>query len=161
VSRFRVLLTRPRPDSEAVAAVLESRGIDALIEPLLNVALRRNVPALDVAGVQAILLTSANGARALEAALGAAPAGRHMPLFVVGDATARTARAAGFDSVQVADGNVARRWPALLPAHWIPARVRFCMWRALRSLVISPVISARAALQCAEWCFTKPARRRR
>lgn len=107
MNRFRVLLTRPRPDSEALAAVLRSRGIDSLIEPLLRVVPRQDAPGLDLAGVQAVLLTSANGARALEAALGAAPAGRQMPLFVVGEATARAARAAQFASLQVANGTVA------------------------------------------------------
>ena len=55
--------------------------------------------------VQAILLTSANGARALAVA---APGGaaRTLPVLAVGDATARAAREAGFGTVMTADGDV-------------------------------------------------------
>ena len=60
---------------------------------------------LDLSGAQAILLTSANGARALAAA---APgrASRQLPVLAVGCATARAARDAGFTAVTAADGDV-------------------------------------------------------
>ena len=61
-------------------------------------------PPLDLAGVQALLVTSANGARALAAR----QAGSNIPLPVlaVGDATARAARDLGFADVESAGGDV-------------------------------------------------------
>jgi len=58
---------------------------------------------LSLAGVQAVLLTSANGARALSRATGQ----RDVPVFAVGDATAQAARALGFTFVASAGGDVA------------------------------------------------------
>ena len=60
---------------------------------------------LDLSGAQAILLTSANGARALAAA-SPDDAARRLPVLAVGCATARAARDAGFGAVTAADGDV-------------------------------------------------------
>lgn len=98
---MRVLITRPREDAAALVATLAARGVDALVEPLIDIVPVADAK-LDLSGVQAILLTSANGARAL-AALSAA---RTLPVLAVGDATARAARAAGFAAVESADGDV-------------------------------------------------------
>ena len=100
----RLLLTRPREDSLALAEVLSRRGVDALIEPMMTIRIDEGAR-LDLSGVQAILLTSANGARALVAA---APgrAARQRPILAVGCATARAARDAGFTAVVAADGDV-------------------------------------------------------
>ena len=99
---MRVLITRPRPDAEALAALLRERGIESLIEPLLEI-IPTPVPALDLDDVQALLLTSANGASALAHKTDR----RDLVVFVVGPATAATARDAGFADVTVADGDVA------------------------------------------------------
>ena len=98
---MRVLITRPRDDAEALARTLASRGIESLIEPLLEIRPLANTE-LDLDGVQAILLTSANGARALAAA----SATRAIPVLAVGDSTAAAARAAGFTEVETAGGDV-------------------------------------------------------
>ena len=98
---MRVLITRPRDEAETFAGQLGRLGVETEIEPLLEIRPRSKV-ALDLAGVQALLLTSANGARALSAAT----ARRDLPVLAVGDATARAARAAGFTDVAVADGTV-------------------------------------------------------
>ena len=63
---MRVLLTRPREDSEGLAAQLAARGVDSFIEPLLEVRFRDGPP-LELAGVAALLMTSGNGVRALAA----------------------------------------------------------------------------------------------
>ena len=104
MSRPRLLLTRPHRDSVALANVLRGHGVDVLIEPMMSIRIDRTAR-LDLAGVQAILLTSANGARAL-AATSPDRAARLLPVLAVGCATARTARDAGFDSVMAADGDV-------------------------------------------------------
>ena len=99
---MRVMITRPREDAEALAARLVERGIESLIEPLLEISPLAAQP-LDLDSVQALLLTSANGARALAGATDK----RGLAVFAVGPATAAAARHAGFTSVVTADGDVA------------------------------------------------------
>ncbi len=99
---MRVMITRPRADAEALAARLAERRIETLIEPLLEIIAKPR-QALDLENVQALLLTSANGARALARATGQ----RDLPVFTVGPATAAAAHAAGFADVATADGDVA------------------------------------------------------
>ena len=101
---MRILLTRPREDSESVAARLAGLGHEAIVAPLIEIELLDGVE-LSLAGVQALLATSSNGVRALAAHREAAAA-LNLPLFAVGDATARMARAAGFEAVRTADGDV-------------------------------------------------------
>jgi uroporphyrinogen-III synthase len=96
------LVTRPREEAESLAAALAARGVVAVIEPMMEVHYRAN-PAPDLAGVQALLCTSANGARALARIIGE----RDLPLFAVGDATAARARAEGFTDVASAGGSIA------------------------------------------------------
>lgn len=98
----QALVTRPREEAEALAAALARRGVAALIEPLLEIRYRTAAP-LDLAGVQAVLCTSANGVRALARASGV----RDLPLFAVGEATAARAQALGFSAVASAGGDVA------------------------------------------------------
>ncbi|MDP2619428.1 MAG: uroporphyrinogen-III synthase [Hyphomicrobiales bacterium] len=101
---MRVLLTRPREDSEPLARTLVGLGHAVLIAPLMRIVPCKEVD-LNLDGVQALLATSSNGVRALAAQqLGARS--RRLPLFAVGDATARTARKAGFSDVRVAGGDV-------------------------------------------------------
>ncbi len=97
---MHVLITRPQADAEALARALEARGHSTLIAPLLTIEpIPGAVP--DLEGVQAIVLTSANAVPALS---GTDP-GR--PVFVVGEATARAARAAGCGDVRAAGGDAA------------------------------------------------------
>lgn len=103
---MRALITRPREDCEALAAQLAARGIVPVIEPLLSIRVtadgaRGLAPLLD--GAQAVLFTSANGARAFAAA----STRRDLSVFAVGDASGAAARAAGFAAVESAQGNVA------------------------------------------------------
>jgi uroporphyrinogen-III synthase len=98
---MRALITRPRAEAEALAALLARQGIDAVVEPMIEIAERRAVLP-NLGGVQAMLCTSANGVRALARA----SAERGVPLFAVGDATARTANDAGFRTVESAGGDV-------------------------------------------------------
>lgn len=103
---MRLLLTRPEADSAPLAAALRARGHECIVSPLMEIAF--HPPAkLDLAGVAALLATSSNGVRALLAPPDADKL-RALPLFAVGDATARTAREAGFAQVHVAGGDVAR-----------------------------------------------------
>ncbi|NKB48061.1 MAG: uroporphyrinogen-III synthase [Alphaproteobacteria bacterium] len=99
---MRVLLTRPRPDSEETARLLAAQNIETVIAPLIEIS---DIPgaAPDLEDVQALLVTSANGARALARAT----ARRDLPLFAVGDASAAAAAESGFSKVTSANGDVA------------------------------------------------------
>src|SRR5271165_1787151 len=99
---MRALVTRPREESESLARALAARGLDAIIEPLMQIHYRA-AETLDLATVQAILCTSANGVRALARITGE----RGLPLLAVGEATASRARAEGFTAVASAGGAVA------------------------------------------------------
>jgi Uroporphyrinogen-III synthase HemD len=88
---LQALVTRPREEAEKLATALAARGIETLIEPMLQVHFR-SAASPDLTGVQAVLCTSANGVRALARA----SAERRLPLLAVGDATAERAHAEGF-----------------------------------------------------------------
>lgn len=94
------LLTRPLSDARETAAILASRGIETVVAPLIDIVPNDAVPPLD--GVQALLITSANGVRTFAGQT----ARRDLPIFAVGDASARAARAAGFTAVASAAGDV-------------------------------------------------------
>ena len=99
------LITRPRADAEALAEAVRALGAEPLIAPMLTI---ENLPgpAPDAEGVQAVLLTSANGARALAARLAPGDAMFQLPVHCVGDATARAAADCGFARPHTADGDV-------------------------------------------------------
>jgi uroporphyrinogen-III synthase len=97
-----VWVTRAQPGAQATAGRLRAMGFDPLVAPLLEVrALGGGT--IDLAGVGALAFTSANGV----ASFAARSAERGLTVFVVGEATAAAARAAGFASVASADGDVA------------------------------------------------------
>ena len=98
----RALVTRPHEEAEGLAAALMERGVDALIEPMMEVHFRADA-APDLRGVQAVLCTSANGVRALARTTDE----RGVALFAVGDATAARARGEGFLDVVSAHGTAA------------------------------------------------------
>lgn len=97
----RLLITRPADDAEPLTRLLRGMGIECLLEPMLTIV-HEPGPAPDLRDVQALLMTSANGARAFAARSG----DRRLPVLAVGDATAQAARHAGFTGVSSAGGNV-------------------------------------------------------
>jgi len=95
-----VLVTRPKPEADATATRIAALGYRTLIEPLIEIVPRPGPP-LELGHIQAVLVTSGNGARALAA---------HTPvrdqwLFSVGDATAKALRELGFLRVESARGS--------------------------------------------------------
>lgn len=102
---MRVLITRPEREAAALAQVLAARGHQAVIAPLFHMQVLHPPAgfAATLAACQAILLTSANGARALAEA----SEQRSKPIFAVGDTTAATAEGLGFNSVTSASGDAA------------------------------------------------------
>lgn len=97
---MRILVTRPLEDGMEIARRLTAMGHEALLAPLLTVRIHTG-PELALAGVQAVLATSANGVRALAARTPA----RDIPVFAVGPQTAEAARQAGFVRVRSAEGD--------------------------------------------------------
>lgn len=98
---MRLMITRPEADAGSLADALAGLGVESIVEPMLRIVMLDGPPpTLD--GVQALLVTSANGVRAL--ARRAPP--QTMPVFAVGAATAQAARDVGFTTVDAAGGDV-------------------------------------------------------
>jgi uroporphyrinogen-III synthase len=96
----RILVTRPLPDGEAIARRLAAMGHQALLAPLLTVKFLEGPP-LNLASVQAVLVTSANGVRALARRTSE----RGIAMYAVGPQTAEAAHQEGFLHVRNADGD--------------------------------------------------------
>lgn len=96
---MHILLTRPQPDASPMATQLHDKGHTTIIEPLISIAV--DPPkALDLAPHQALIFTSANGARA---------AARHtenrqIPVIAVGPVTAAQAAHEGFSNITYSTG---------------------------------------------------------
>jgi uroporphyrinogen-III synthase len=100
----RLLVTRPEEDSTPLADALAALGHEAVMAPLLTIRFFDDAP-LPEGAWQALLVTSANGARALGRREDARPL-LQLPVFAVGAASADAARAAGFAHVEAAGGDV-------------------------------------------------------
>jgi uroporphyrinogen-III synthase len=100
-----ILVTRPLPDGEATAAALRAKGFEVLLAPMLRF---EPVAFQDDRDTQygAVVVTSANALRAIEARLANSPLLK-LPLFAVGEHTAEAARAAGFTKVVSAASDAA------------------------------------------------------
>jgi uroporphyrinogen-III synthase len=97
---MRLLVTRPEPDAARTAEVLRAQGHTVLVAPLM----RTETIAADFGGpFAAVLLTSANAARALAAHPRKAEL-LALPAFAVGARSAEAARDTGFTQVTSADG---------------------------------------------------------
>ena len=97
---LRVAITRTLPDAERTAGRVRVLGAEPVLAPLISI-----IPCAydtNVQDAQALLFTSASGVRAF-------PDARRLhakSVLTVGDATAETAREAGFTNVRSADGDV-------------------------------------------------------
>jgi len=102
---MRLIVTRPLEDARPLGRRLAAAGHEVVVAPLLNI---RRVGGLTIPEreYQAVLITSANGARALAGRAGFEHLTRATAL-VVGPASAEAAKLAGFARVEQADGDVA------------------------------------------------------
>lgn len=110
-----LLITRPQEDAEPLRKTLEAHHIKALIDPMLEIILQPGPP-LNLTGIQALLMTSANGVRAFARR----NPERAIPLFAVGDATAKEAVEQRFTAVSIADGDV-QALATLVKSRLLPA----------------------------------------
>jgi uroporphyrinogen-III synthase len=92
-----LLILRPEPGASATAARAAELGLTAIVRPMFRIAPRTwDTP--DPAQFDALVLTSANAVRHAEPALARYA---HLPIFVVGSATAKAAREAGLADITV------------------------------------------------------------
>jgi len=96
-----VWITRAQPGAEATASRVRLMGIEAIVEPLLEVRPIADAR-LDLTDVCALAFTSANAV----AAFAERTPERGFRVFTVGDATATAARARRFSTVLSAQGDV-------------------------------------------------------
>lgn len=98
----KMLVTRAEPDAQATLARLDALGIEAIAAPVMvRQTLDASLPPAN--GFTAMVLTSANTIRSLQDR-GMLDQYRHLPVFAVGDRTAREATDAGFERVSSAAG---------------------------------------------------------
>lgn len=102
----RIVVTRPREQSEPLAGALERLGAAVAIVPLVDIAPVEDTAELEAAGAALssydwVVFTSANGVRAFGLRLAAATAPR---VAVVGPATADAVRRQGVEPAVVGDG---------------------------------------------------------
>ena len=99
------IVTRPLQDAEAVVERLRALGHAAIASPLMHI---QDLESADIPAMafQAVLVTSANGVRSLARHAAFARIGEALAV-TVGKASAAAARAAGFERVIKADGDVA------------------------------------------------------
>ena len=91
---MKLLILRPEPGASETAARALDLGLDPVVAPLFEI---RGVDpgTIDALHYQAVLLTSANGARH------APPGLTGLPCFAVGERTAAAARQAGFSDIRI------------------------------------------------------------
>jgi uroporphyrinogen-III synthase len=114
----KLLILRPEPGGSETAARARAMGLEPVVAPLFRTK-RLAAPAVDSGLYDAILLTSANGARY-------APAGATgLPCFAVGESSAAAARAAGFGEVRAGscDGAAAA---AMMAAAGVKRALHLC-----------------------------------
>lgn len=92
-----VLILRPEPGASATAARAIALGLEPIVRPMFRIV-PRQWDAPDPARFDALVLTSANGVRQAGAALDTY---RHLPVFVVGSATAKAACVLGIADMTV------------------------------------------------------------
>lgn len=96
-----LLLLRPQPGNDASAKRARAMGLDAIQLPLFETERVDSEP-LPEGPFDAVLITSANGAR-FAPELVAAMA--HLPLYVVGEASAQAVQAQGHADVRIGGGD--------------------------------------------------------
>lgn len=100
--RARLLLTRPEADAARLRQDLQRRGFTVDSAPMLAIQPLPQAADMALPDIAGLLITSANGLRALAAATQR----RDLPVYAVGEASARAARQAGFAQVLAAGGDV-------------------------------------------------------
>lgn len=99
-----ILITRPKKDAEALAAILSKKGFNCIVEPILAIKLYNHKTPLKKAlekKPQAIIATSKHAISAMAAITKV----RSVPIVAIGPVSARHAVKLGFRHVATADGD--------------------------------------------------------
>ncbi|HEX6376948.1 MAG TPA: uroporphyrinogen-III synthase [Allosphingosinicella sp.] len=91
---MKLLILRPEPGASETAARARELGLEPVVAPLFAIEAAAAAP-VEAARYDAILFTSANGARHAPPGLTA------LPCFAVGESTAAAARLAGFTDIRI------------------------------------------------------------
>ena len=97
---MKVINTRPSPDAAPFTQAVRAAGAEVILSPVMEI--RFKTAAAPVEPGEALAFTSANGVRAFARVND----DRTLPVFAVGAATEAAARAAGFQRVAAANGDV-------------------------------------------------------
>ena len=97
---MRVLITRHASAAAKLAAFLDANGFEPQLEPLLEIEF--NLLPVSLEGVQAMIVTSGNGASALAQSTDE----RSLTVLAVGGVTASVLETEGFNRVLTASGDV-------------------------------------------------------
>ena len=117
-----VIVTRPEEDAAGLIRELQATGCEVMAAPMLEIRFREAAEVELPAGpVQAVAITSANGARAL-ARLPAMARLKKAVAVVVGPASERAAREAGFERILRAERGDVSGVIAAIRAHLDPAK---------------------------------------
>jgi uroporphyrinogen-III synthase len=95
-----VLITRSGKDADELAGLLTGRGLQSIVEPMINPRFLRDGD-LDTRDAQGFLVTSTNGARGLAKATER----RDLPVFAIGSSPAKSASDAGFTEIVKTSGD--------------------------------------------------------
>ena len=106
---MRLLLTRPTAEASDLDDFVRRAGHTVTLAPMLAITPVAGL-LLDLNGVQAVAVTSRNGARALAGAI----ADRGVALWCVGGGSAAEARQHGFSNVVASSGGVERLADAMI-----------------------------------------------
>ena len=112
---MRLLITRPQPDADQLAATLRGLGHQPIIAPLFTIIYDDSaaLPAdSEWAKLGGLIFTSRNGVRALArrrpfARRRQAATTKNLPVFAIGTATAACAQSSGWRIIYAAGGDVA------------------------------------------------------
>lgn len=103
-----IWLTRPKADSDILAATLATQNIDSVISPVMRITPHTVGPISTLP--DALLLTSRHAVHALASLPINAST---LPVFCVGSATAETAAKQGFHNLHTADGDILSLLPVI------------------------------------------------
>jgi len=98
---MKLLITRPISAARDMKTALQSEGHEVILSPLLEISFRP-LDAIDLTGIQGIIVSSMNGVQALSRLTEV----RDLPVYAVGEKSATAAKGTGFKKIFSADGDV-------------------------------------------------------
>jgi uroporphyrinogen-III synthase len=128
-----IWLTRPKADSDRLAATLAAQNINSIISPVMHITPHTVAPIITLP--DAILLTSRHAAHALASL---PPSATTLPVLCVGHATAESATQQGFHNVHTAGGDILSLLPVI--TNMLPTGARLFYFAGEETRVNVPVL---------------------